>query len=120
MQTNILNEALKECSCNPLTGFFRDGLCRASKEDLASHTVCAVMTKEFLEYSKSKGNDLITAIEEFNFPGLKEGDMWCLCASRWKEAYEANVAPYVIAEATSINALGIIDSQALEEYYYKK
>lgn len=93
---------LKECCRDPMTGYFRDGFCNTNESDTGRHTVCAIMTNEFLEFSKSKGNDLITARPEFNFPGLKEGDGWCLCVLRWKEAYQAGKAPFVKLESTHI------------------
>ena len=89
----------------PLTGFFRDGCCNTSREDIGSHTVCAVMTAEFLEFSKSSGNDLSTPMPEFGFPGLRPGDRWCLCAPRWQEALSANAAPRVVLRATEAGAL---------------
>ena len=89
---NVLGTELKECSCDPMTGFFRDGCCNTSKEDFGIHTVCIIATKEFLEFSKSAGNDLSTDNPQFNFKGLKPGDKWCLCALRWKEADDAGAA----------------------------
>src|SRR6516164_4003597 len=85
---NVLGDRLDVCSLNPMTGFFRDGCCDTGREDFGSHTVCAVMTAEFLDFSKSRGNDLSTPMPEFGFPGLKPGDRWCLCAPRWQEAFE--------------------------------
>jgi uncharacterized protein (DUF2237 family) len=93
---NVLGGQLEVCSLKPITGFFRDGCCDTSREDIGSHTVCAVMTAAFLEFSKSRGNDLSTPIPEFDFPGLRPGDRWCLCASRWQEAFEAGQAPRVV------------------------
>ena len=107
-QLNIFDEQLEECSCDPLTGFFRSGCCETSEKDLGSHTVCALMTEEFLEFSFKKGNDLISAVPQFDFPGLKPGDKWCLCANRWLEAYEAESAPLIFAKATHKRALEII------------
>ncbi len=89
---NVLGEPLEICSIKPMTGFYRDGCCNTGQEDIGSHTVCAVMTSAFLEFSKSHGNDLSTPIPELGFPGLKAGDRWCLCAPRWQEAFEANQA----------------------------
>ena len=101
MQTkNIFGEPLQTCCTAPMTGFFRDGLCRTDDSDHGTHTVCAIVTEEFLTFSKSMGNDLSTPRPEWQFPGLKPGDKWCLCASRWKEAFDAGVAPKVILEAT--------------------
>lgn len=102
---NVLGERLDVCSLNPMTGYFRDGCCDTSREDLGSHTVCAVMTAEFLEFSKARGNDLSTAVPEFGFPGLRPGDRWCLCAPRWQEAFEAGKAPGVVLRATHEGAL---------------
>lgn len=97
---NVLGEKLQDCSERPLTGFFRDGCCNTSPEDAGVHTVCAVMTAEFLEFSKARGNDLSTPMPDFGFPGLKPGDRWCLCAPRWREALDAGHAPQVVLAAT--------------------
>lgn len=102
---NILGGALESCSREPLTGFYRNGCCDTGVEDLGSHTVCVVLTAEFLAFSKSRGNDLSTPRPEFRFAGLKPGDRWCLCASRWREAYEAGAAPKVVLAATHREAL---------------
>ena len=102
---NVLGERLEVCSIDPMTGFYRDGCCDTSREDLGSHSVCAVMTKEFLEFSRSRGNDLSTPVPEFGFPGLRPGDRWCLCAPRWQEAMEAGQAPRVVLRATHEAAL---------------
>jgi uncharacterized protein len=102
---NVLGEPLEICSFKPMTGFYRDGCCNTGQEDVGSHTVCAVMTTEFLAFSKSRGNDLSTPVPEFVFPGLKLGDRWCLCAPRWQEAFEANKAPRVVLRATHERAL---------------
>ena len=115
-QLNIFDEQLEECSCDPLTGFFRSGCCETSEQDLGSHTVCALMTEEFLEFSFKKGNDLISAVPQFDFPGLKPGDKWCLCANRWLEAYEAESAPLILAKATNKRALEIISMEQIKEY----
>jgi uncharacterized protein len=109
---NVLGDRLEDCSMKPLTGFFRDGCCNTSREDIGGHTVCAVMTAEFLEFSKSCGNDLSTPMPEFGFPGLRPGDRWCLCAPRWQEALEAGQAPRVVLRATHEGAL---DSCALAD-----
>lgn len=106
---NVLGTALKPCCFNPMTGYFRDGYCRTDLSDFGTHTVCAIMTVEFLQFSKSHGNDLSTPRPEYNFLGLKEGDKWCLCASRWKEAFNAGFAPKVVLESTHRNTLEIID-----------
>ncbi len=97
---NVLGEKLQSCSERPMTGFFRDGCCNTSPEDVGVHTVCVVMTAAFLEFSKARGNDLSTPMPEFGFPGLKPGDRWCLCAPRWREALEAGCAPQVVLGAT--------------------
>ena len=102
---NVLGERLESCSDKPVTGFFRNGCCDTSAEDRGSHTVCAVMTAEFLAFSKARGNDLSTPVPEFGFPGLKPGDRWCLCAPRWQEAFEAGHAPRVVLRATHEGAL---------------
>jgi uncharacterized protein len=102
---NVLGEPLEICSFKPMTGFYRDGCCDTGQEDMGSHTVCAVMTAEFLPFSKSRGNDLSTPVPEFGFPGLKPGDRWCLCAPRWQEAFEAKNAPRVVLRATHEAAL---------------
>ena len=115
-QLNIFDEQLEECSCDPLTGFFRSGCCETSEQDLGSHTVCALMTEEFLQFSFKKGNDLISAVPQFDFPGLKPGDKWCLCANRWLEAYEAESAPLILAKATYKRALEIISMEQIKEY----
>lgn len=113
---NVLGQPLIPCSTEPITGFFRDGCCNTGPEDLGSHTVCSVMTAEFLKYSQSRGNDLSTPRPEFEFPGLEPGDRWCLCAPRWREAWEAGHAPRVILEATHEAALKIIPRSVLEEH----
>ena len=115
-QLNIFNEPLEACSFDPVTGFFRSGCCETSEQDTGSHTVCAIMTVEFLQFSKSKGNDLSTPVPAFDFPGLNSGDRWCLCAARWLEAYEANSAPSIIAKATHIRALEIIPMEVIKEF----
>ena len=102
---NVLGETLLPCSVAPVTGFFRNGCCDTSPDDLGSHTVCAVMTAEFLAFSRAAGNDLSTPVPEFGFPGLKPGDRWCLCAPRWQEALEAGRAPQVALRATHEGAL---------------
>ncbi len=102
---NVLGERLEVCSIKPMTGFFRDGCCNTGREDVGSHTVCVVMTADFLAFSKSCGNDLSTPRPEFGFGGLKAGDRWCLCAPRWQEAFEAGQAPRVALRATHEGAL---------------
>jgi uncharacterized protein (DUF2237 family) len=102
---NVLGERLEVCSIKPVTGFFRDGCCNTSEEDVGSHTVCVVMTADFLAFSKSCGNDLSTPMPQFGFAGLKPGDRWCLCAPRWQKAFEAAQAPRVVLGATHEGAL---------------
>ena len=102
---NVLGGVLVPCSADPVTGFFRNGCCDTAEGDIGSHTVCAVMTAEFLAFSRSAGNDLSTPHEGYGFPGLKPGDRWCLCAPRWQQALEAGQAPRVILEATHRGAL---------------
>jgi uncharacterized protein len=102
---NVLGERLEVCSIDPMTGFFRDGCCNTAREDVGSHTVCAVMTGAFLAFSKSRGNDLSTPIPQLGFRGLQPGDRWCLCAPRWQEALEAGQAPRVVLRATHEGAL---------------
>lgn len=104
---NVLGEELKPCSLDPVTGFFRNGCCDTSDQDHGSHTICAVMTADFLEFSKSKGNDLSTPRPEFGFAGLKPGDQWCLCAARWVEAFQAGKAPKVRLSSTHAKALDV-------------
>lgn len=111
---NVLGAPLQVCSVSPLTGFVRDGLCHTGAQDIGSHTVCAQMTEAFLQYSFDRGNDLITPAPEHDFPGLKEGDRWCMCASRWLAAAEDGVAPPVVLEATHERALKNITLADLE------
>lgn len=112
---NVLGTELQECSTDPMTGFFRNGCCATGPQDRGSHTVCVRVTQEFLEFSKSRGNDLMTPVPQFEFPGLKAGDQWCLCAARWKEAFEAGVAPRVMLLATHEAALKIIPLDDLKQ-----
>ena len=109
-QINIFDEVIEECCSNPITGYFRDGFCHTDELDRGLHVVCAQITDEFLDFSKSRGNDLSTPRPEFNFPGLKEGDSWCLCAERWKEAFECGFAPKIYLKRTNKKALKIIDN----------
>ncbi|HEY2048462.1 MAG TPA: DUF2237 domain-containing protein [Caulobacteraceae bacterium] len=114
---NVLGGPLSACSMDPVTGFFRNGCCETGPEDVGMHTVCAVMTAEFLEFSQLVGNDLSTPRPELGFPGLRPGDRWCLCAPRWKEALDAGVAPPIVLEATheevlAITPLGILKDHA--------
>lgn len=105
MPRNVLGEPLQSCSLEPLTGFYRDGCCRSGEEDFGSHTVCVEVTAAFLEFSKGQGNDLSTPRPEFGFEGLKPGDRWCLCASRFQDALDAGTAPHVVVAATDARAL---------------
>jgi hypothetical protein len=105
---NVLGSELIPCSHDPLTGYFRDGCCNTDASDRGSHVVCAVVTDEFLEYSKSRGNDLSTPRPEYRFPGLKDGDRWCLCAMRWREALSEGIAPDVVLECTHEKALDFV------------
>ncbi|MCU0708278.1 MAG: DUF2237 domain-containing protein [Pirellula sp.] len=113
---NVLGTVLQSCSVDPMTGFFRDGCCRSGAEDLGLHLVCAQVTDNFLEFSKRRGNDLITPVPEFHFPGLKAGDRWCLCVLRWREALEAGVAPPVVLEATHVSTLEFVDLEDLQAH----
>ncbi|WP_020531853.1 DUF2237 family protein [Flexithrix dorotheae] len=120
MDKNVFGESLIPCSMEPLTGFFRDGCCNTNEEDHGMHTVCVELTAEFLEFSSACGNDLTTPLPEFGFPGLKPGDHWCLCASRWKEALDAGKAPLVVLEATNEKTLDIISLDILVKFALKK
>lgn len=114
--TNVLGTALVPCSNKPKTGFFRDGCCNTSPEDLGAHTVCAEMTEGFLRFSAEAGNDLSTPAPAFGFPGLKAGDRWCLCASRWVEAMQAGHAPRVVLESTHARTLEFVPLAVLQRY----
>ncbi|MCC5957390.1 MAG: DUF2237 domain-containing protein [Natronohydrobacter sp.] len=113
---NVLGGSLQPCSTDPVTGFFRNGLCDTCTQDQGSHTVCAVMTAEFLAYSKYLGNDLSTPRPEFQFPGLKPGDHWCLCAGRFLQAHQEGVAPQVRLTSTHLRALDIVPLKLLQQY----
>ena len=125
-QLNVFGEKIISCSCyknhqnkvnsSTLTGYYRDGYCNTGSDDLGLHTVCAIMTREFLDYSKSVGNDLSTPIPKFNFSGLNHGDHWCLCAERWKQAYLDNKAPKIILKSTNIVTLSVIDIEILKRF----
>lgn len=117
---NVLGGTLETCSTDPMTGFYRDGCCNTGAGDFGSHTVCAQVTERFLSYSKALGNDLSTPVPMYHFPGLKPGDRWCVCAARWKQAYEDGVAPPVALEATHEAALQVIDLQILQAYALDK
>ena len=118
MNKNIFGEKLITCSNNPKTGFFRNGCCDTDDSDLGMHTVCVIITDEFLAFSKSRGNNLSSSVPEFGFTGLKAGDKWCLCALRWKEALINNVAPKLILEATNEKTLTVIKMEDLIQNSY--
>ena len=113
---NVFGETLESCSTSPRTGFFRDGCCNTSEQDVGSHTVCVQVTQAFLEFSRFKGNDLSTPRPEFGFSGLKPGDRWCLCAARWLEAFEADAAPRVFLKSTHERALEIVPLKNLKSF----
>ncbi|UCV30095.1 DUF2237 family protein [Ferribacterium limneticum] len=115
-QLNVLGGPLLTCSDQPVTGFFRDGCCNTSEDDFGSHTVCVVLTEEFLAYSKGAGNDLSTPRPEFDFPGLKAGQRWCLCAARWVEAWRLGKAPKVSLNSTNQAALEIVPLDLLKQH----
>ena len=115
-QRNVLGGPLELCSADPLTDFFRDGCCRTDEDDTGSHTVCARVTEEFLAFSRAVGNDLSTARPEYGFPGLKPGDRWCLCAARWREAFQNGCAPEVFLGATHERALDICPLEELQAH----
>tara|TARA_B100001250_G_scaffold408023_1_gene429730 strand:- start:258 stop:638 length:381 start_codon:yes stop_codon:yes gene_type:complete len=117
---NVLGSALQSCNCSPMTGWYRDGACKTDPADLGMHTVCAVMTDSFLTYSKAQGNDLITPMPQYGFKGLKTGDHWCLCAPRWKEAYEDGMAPMVNLEATEVSTLQIVELEILKKFDFRQ
>ncbi|MHB1214097.1 MAG: DUF2237 family protein [Thiobacillus sp.] len=112
---NVLGSPLRVCGASPMTGFARDGSCHTGPQDIGSHTVCAQMTDAFLSYSLQRGNDLVTPVPEYGFPGLKPGDRWCVCAARWLDAAEAGVAPPVVLDATHVRALQKV---ALADLHY--
>ncbi|MDP3852179.1 DUF2237 family protein [Phenylobacterium sp.] len=113
---NVLGGELVSCSLDPVTGFFRNGCCETGPHDVGMHTVCAVMTAEFLTFSKTMGNDLSTPMPDYGFAGLKPGDRWCLCAPRWKEALDAGMAPQLILEATHEETLAIVPLGVLKDH----
>jgi uncharacterized protein (DUF2237 family) len=113
---NVLGQELVPCSLDPVTGFFRNGCCETGPHDVGLHTVCAVMTAEFLAFSARAGNDLSTPRPDLGFPGLQPGDRWCLCAPRWKEALDANAAPKVVLESTHEETLAIVTLGVLKDY----
>src|SRR4051794_38973478 len=111
MQSNVLGTELKQCCGSPMTGFYRDGFCQTGPGDTGLHTVCVEMTEEFLRFSRERGNDLSTPVPEYDFPGLQPGDRWCLCVSRWVEAFEAGQAPRLVLAATHISALEFVEME---------
>jgi len=113
---NVFDEPLEPCGNDPLTGFYRDGCCNTSDDDVGSHTVCVEVTREFLEFSRFRGNDLTTPAPQFGFPGLKPGDTWCLCAARWLEAFEHEMAPKVYLMRTHKKALEIVPLDKLKRF----
>ncbi len=113
---SVLGGDLEACSLDPLTGFYRDGCCGTGPDDRGTHVVCAVMTADFLTFTRSRGNDLSTPRPEYRFPGLEAGDRWCLCVSRWREALEAGVAPPVVLEATNATALEVVTLEELKAH----
>ena len=117
---NVFGEPLEPCSLAPMTGFYRDGCCETGPDDAGSHTVCAIMTEEFLRFSVSRGNDLVTPRPEYRFPGLKPGDRWCLCVARWEEARRAGIAPPVVLEATHEAALRVVELDDLVEKAFRQ
>ncbi|HKK76241.1 MAG TPA: DUF2237 domain-containing protein [Saprospiraceae bacterium] len=117
---NVFGQPLIACSTAPMTGFYRDGCCNTGPMDSGTHTVCAIMTDDFLAFSRAQGNDLITPRPQWQFPGLKAGDQWCLCVLRWKEALEAGVAPQVVLEATHDKSLNFVEMEDLLAHAYKK
>ena len=113
---NVLGEKLELCCTDPVTGFFRNGVCETGPQDLGTHVVCAQVTEEFLAFTKARGNNLSTPAPSYNFPGLKPGNKWCLCVSRWKEALDAGVAPPIVLEATHEAALNVVPLEVLQEH----
>jgi uncharacterized protein (DUF2237 family) len=114
--SNVLGESLRPCCFEPVTGFYRDGYCRTGPGDVGLHTVCVEVTAEFLHFSRAQGNDLITPIPEYEFPGLQPGDCWCLCVTRWKQALDAGYAPRVRLESTHISALEFVALEDLQSH----
>jgi len=113
---NVLGTELTNCCTEPMTGFYRDGYCRTGSDDVGRHTVCILATDEFLDFSKAVGNDLSTPRPEFGFPGVKDGDKWCLCVTRWQEAFEAGMAPMVDLSATHESALQVVKLEDLQRF----
>jgi uncharacterized protein (DUF2237 family) len=117
---NVLGGVLGTCSESPRTGFYRDGCCNTGPEDLGLHVICARVTRAFLDHARSIGNDLVTPVPELGFPGLKPGDRWCICASAWRRAYEAGVAPPVVLEATHEESLAVVPLALLKEHAHDR
>ena len=113
---NVLGQAMQTCGCDPMTGFYRDGCCDTGPDDLGVHTVCCIVSEEFLAVSKHLGNDLITPMPQYGFPGLKAGDRWCVCAARWLQVYQAGAACPVVLEATHENTLRIVPFEVLLQF----
>lgn len=118
-EKNVLDAPLQPCSEDPMTGYLRDGCCRHVPQDAGRHEICAVVTEEFLQFSKTRGNDLVTPRPELAFPGLEPGDRWCLCIARWQEAHEADRAPPVVLDATARTALDQVPLSTLREYDHR-
>ena len=117
---NVLGNKLEICSCKPLTGWYRNGYCQHDERDTGTHVICCVMNDNFLKYSRSQGNDLITPMPEYSFPGLKDGDSWCICLERWKQALQDGLAPLVLLESTNLIVLESISLDQLKKYQYIK
>lgn len=115
-ERNVLGGVLHPCCHRPKTGFYRDGFCRTGRDDLGEHAICVIATQEFLEFSRSRGNDLMTPIPMYGFDGVKPGQPWCLCALRWVEAYDAGVAPQVVLESTHESMLRYVSLEILQKY----
>lgn len=113
---NVLGQPLDECSCDPMTGWFRDGTCSTDEKDQGHHVICCELTDEFLKFSKDSGNDLSTPRPEFGFEGLKAGNHWCLCSTRWKEALDAGKAPAVILKSTHLSSLEVVSLEQLKKH----
>jgi uncharacterized protein (DUF2237 family) len=116
MERNVLGGPLESCSGEPLTGFYRDGCCRTGPDDFGSHTICAVVSAEFLDYQQSIGNDLSTPMPDYSFPGLEPGDRWCVTAHNWLRSHEQGVAAYVVLASTHERALGVVPLDVLSQY----
>lgn len=119
-EKNVLGGVLRPCCHRPKTGFYRDGFCRSGREDFGEHTICVIASKEFLEFSKQRGNDLMTPMPQFAFDGVQAGQPWCLCAMRWIEAYQAGFAPSVVLEATHESMLDYVTLEVLERFATKE